>query len=474
MRSGTSIVIGLAYVLAAAGVVEAARITVTASRSDLLYSQTEKPDCSALSKVADAQLPFYAVRLRATPPAGRTADRYQWSLPSPEVGVLAADEDLGPDAQTAVIHSLCAELGNGCVLTAEQLIVYSKPTILWIAPMCDILSDKTAKPFMGDTVKLGVQAFSGKRKVGKGALSVGYGRKSFVTLFVSSGPGDGYRDGQGKPFEPTNLGPIFAARLSGDQTSIPAITEYEFNSGGGGTQTVRPGCTNGFDACAAGFLYPPAAGDHVALVSAHLADDSALCDKLAVRVTATELAFTVDVTTNPKRTTFRAGDNVGLKVTVRNTSPKGADKGILFQGQSALTCETEVKVGKSKLTKSTQIDLQHCSATVAQPCENDGDCAQSRCDKCEQNEVCLTASHCAESLVPCVRDSDCGPVGSCVIVVPVPELVLGAGDVSNFVDSIVPMDNTLPSEAAVTETWVANSYNAGSQSKVVKYKIKPR
>ena len=474
MRSRSCLGVGVACVVLAVPCVEARLLTVTASRGEALYAQTETPDCSALSKLADTELPYYVVRLRAVAPAGSTPDRFQWQVPVPDIGVLAADEDIGPDVETPVIHSLCAELGNGCVLTAEQLAVYSKPTILWVAPTCNVLPDKTATPFKGGQVKIGVQAFSGKRRVGKGGTSIGYGRKSFVTLFVSNGGNDPYRDGRGKPFEPTVLDPLFAARVSGDLAGIPPITQFEFDSGGGGVETVSPGGCSDFDACASGFLYPPAAGAHVPVVKVHLSDNSALCDKLAVRVTATPKMFSVDVTTNPKRLVFTPGESVGVQVLVRNTSPRGGNRNILFQGADALTCDSEVKIGKTTLTKTTHIDLQHCSTTITRPCESNVDCAPSTCDTCEANETCLTSSHCENSTLGCVRDRDCGFIGSCVIVIPARSIILGAGDASKFVDSMVPIDNTLPSEAAVTETWVVNSYNAGSESKVLKYRIRPK
>src|SRR5258706_10198687 len=90
--------IGMAAALAVGLVwaAEARRITVTASKPDLLYSQKD-PDCNELSKTPDAALPFYITRLRVTPPSGVSpADvRYEWQPPS--AGALAADQDLGPD-----------------------------------------------------------------------------------------------------------------------------------------------------------------------------------------------------------------------------------------------------------------------------------------------------------------------------------------------------------------------------------------
>jgi len=59
--------IGLALTLGAlVGRVEAA-VSVSVSRSELLYSQNANPDCSMLHAVTDdVMLPFYVARLRAT------------------------------------------------------------------------------------------------------------------------------------------------------------------------------------------------------------------------------------------------------------------------------------------------------------------------------------------------------------------------------------------------------------------------
>lgn len=482
MMSGARVVGALMGTLVLTGGAYAARLTVTASRAETLYSPTSSPDCTALSKITDdGRLPFYVVRLRATLPAGAPTSgvRYQWRLPSPNVGVLAADEDLGPDAQASVVRTLCTDVGNRCVLTEEQLVTYNRPTVLWIAPMCDVLPEQTTRPFRGGSVRIGVRATAGKRRLGKGASTVGYGRMGSATLLVATSPSSNdpqdrrFRDGVGKPDgEPIPLNPVFGAQLA-SVAGLPLVERFVFDSGGGGSVTVPSGCGLGLDACThfQDVLYTEG-GKHLAMLRVELADQSALCDNLTVNVTTSPKNFTLDVTTDPSKHAFTPGEPVTLHVRVKNTSPPSDLPGILFVG-SVVSCETEVRIGDSTLTKTAQIDLQHCSGTVDQPCRTDADCRPPDCSACEPSEICLTSSHCGNDqfALGCATDRDC-PVGTpCVQVLPLESIFLGRGDVVDFVNSTVTVDNLLPARAAVTDTWTVHSFNAGDQTDTLKYRI---
>src|SRR5207247_6421731 len=87
---GRWIVAGALIGLLAASRAEAARLGVTASRSELLYSSsTGNPSCSDLSKITDGSLlPLNIVLLTAVAPAGIPVDqlRYQSSFPKPALG----------------------------------------------------------------------------------------------------------------------------------------------------------------------------------------------------------------------------------------------------------------------------------------------------------------------------------------------------------------------------------------------------
>ncbi len=477
-------VMAVVLLLGAASSAGAARLTVTASRADALYAPSANADCTSLSATADSALPFYVVRLHAEVPAGvdPSQARFQWQLPKPNVGVLAADEDLGPDGESSIIRTLCAEVGNACVLTEQQLAVYNLPTILWIAPTCDALPDDTTKPFRGGKTAIGVRAFAGKRRVGKGSVTVGWGRIGSATMLVANQGGERFRNGQGVAGgERIPLNPVFGAEAD-VPAGLPAIEKFEFDSNGGGTITRSPGCPYGLASCTMpGEVLYTDGGKHVASLAVDLADGSRLCDKLTVNVIRVPLRFTIDVTTTPARKAFAAGEGVGLRVRLRNTSPPSELAGILFTGQ-ALSCSTEVRVGSSTLTKTAQIDLQHCSTTVNQPCASDADCRQPQCASCVDAETCITSSHCGSVEVGCVTDRDCSKPRCpecadgdiCVQVLPLESIFLDRGDSFDVVNSTVVVDNALPTPARVKDEWTARSFNAGDESTRFEYTLKPK
>jgi len=476
----------------AASQVDAARLTVTASRTEALYSQTDEPDCTDLSKrgtPGNPDLPFHVVRLSVDSPVTDGSVRYQWSEPSPAAGVFAADLDLGGDDQTRLIRSLCTELGNACVLTGEALALYDRPTILWVAPTCDKLPDDTTRAFPGDRVRFDVRAFRGKQRAGKGSVTVGYGRLASATMLVADGPYQDFRNGNGKPDgEKIFINPAFGAIVDRKGQEIPAATEFSFDTGGAGDVSDTSPCEEfpgaGLEACVFSPLYD-SGGKHTAVLNVNLEDGSALCDKLTVNVRTAPLSFELEVTTQPSPAAFVPGDPVKgnplLRVRARNTSEPGKGHGIVFVG-NVLTCETEAKVSGTTLTRTTKIDLQHCSATVSQACDANSDCQSDRCPTCEVGEVCLSSDHCDGSSLGCVTDRDCEPPRcgfcdpgtTCVKVLPLSSVSIGPGETVDFIDSNVSLINVLTTPAKIKETWTARSFNAGDATTLKRYKIKPR
>ena len=481
----------------------AARLAVTASRSELLYSSsTTNPSCSKLFKTDGSALPFNIVRLHAETPPGVPPDqvRYQWSVRKGLVGLLAADADLGADEQEPAIRALCADLGNGCVLTEEQLAVYNKASILWVAPGCDALPDNTTRPFHGGRVRFTVRASIGKRSLGKGSATVGYGRLGSLTLFVTD-PGERrFRDGIGVPGgEKIFLNPVFAVRLDSAGGQLPSLDEVTVDSGGAGSVTLsvaelrrlgEPACSLDptFTACTdPGQLLYTSGGKHLASATAVLEDGSALCDKLAVNVRVTTIVPKLEVSLVPKRSIYIPGNpvsgSVNLRVRLRNASPQRGGN-ILLTG-NVLTCESEVRIGPSTLSQKTQIDLQHCSSTVHQACASDADCTSPLCQECKGGEVCLTSSYCStptSTPIGCTRDADCqpprcracSPADACIRVLPLKQIFLGVGDAVDLVESTIGVANTLPGPARVKDTWTVHTFNAGDDSAAVKYTIAPR
>ena len=268
---GRWIVAGALVGLLAASRAGAARLAVTASRSELLYSGgAVNPSCSELSKITDdSALPFYIVRLHAAAPPGVPADqvRYQWSFPKPALGMLLADVDLGPDEQLPAIRSLCADLGSSCTLTKEQLPLYNHPSILWIAPGCDVLPDNTARPFHGGRVRIGARVSVGKRRLGKGAVTIGFGRIGSLALFVRPALAKHFDDGIGKPGGVgIVLDPDFAVRFDPGRAPLPALDGFTVDSGGGGVDPLSSTCLLDptFTACESGQILYTTAGKRVA------------------------------------------------------------------------------------------------------------------------------------------------------------------------------------------------------------------
>ena len=69
MRGSIGVVLALVVGLAVPADA-AKRLTVTVSRAEVLYAQSQSPNCTDLSTTPDAELPLHIVRLRATPPVG--------------------------------------------------------------------------------------------------------------------------------------------------------------------------------------------------------------------------------------------------------------------------------------------------------------------------------------------------------------------------------------------------------------------
>jgi hypothetical protein len=450
-----------------------ARLAVTTSKPETLNAQTDVANCSELSKTADADLPLHIVRLRAAPPTTTAGGpiRFQWSLPNPNLGTLVADQDIPMGEQAAVIHALCAELGNECQLTEEQLKLYDKPTILWIAPTCEkALPANALKRYVGGQVTVGVRAFEGNKKRGKGAVSVGYGRTATATLAVNN------QTGLGKVV-PAGLEALFSSSVDPMGVSLPAIDSHEFSNG-----DADGGSVLGPSLQASTVLDYGSAGKHTGTLTVHLHDGSALCDNIFAKVDTSDNHMKLDVKTNPTPGLFKPGDprtgNVTLHVLVKNVSDPSVAKGvILFKGAGVLSCDTEIRVGDSTLSKTTQIDFQHCSVTLDQACGTDADCAPAACPDCQAAETCLGSSHCAFTgfggldVVGCVRDGDCGPGGQCILVVPVQSLTLAIGETTELLTSRIPVANTLPSTAKIVETWTVHARNAPDDTDVVKYSI---
>jgi len=461
---------------------EAAKLTVTASRTETLYAQSDTQKCSELHALADGNLPFHVVRLKVEGAPTDGSVRYRWS--EPPIGTFIADLDLGTGEEARLIRSLIAELGNACNLTGESLDLYQEPTILWVAPTCDVLPNDTTRPFRGDRVRFSVQALQGRRRVGRGSVSVGYGRLASATMLISDPPTpfSRFRDGHGKPGgEPIFINPAFGGVLDTNGQVLPDVERFEFTNNSG---TVRdaPPCdhpdivSTGLDACAVAPFFEDG-GKQLTELQVSLADGSALCDKLTVNVRTTDNSISVDVSTTPPAGTFIPGDPIRgkpfLRARVRNTGLGG-----VILAADVLKVETEARVGGTTLTETNRVDLRHCSATVSQGCNFDEDCQADSCATCQAGETCLTADHCSGSrLIPlgCTTNRDCESLGeTCVKVLPLANITIAPGESFDLIEGNVPLANVLTVPARIKETWTVSCVNAPDDTNVLRYKIKPR
>jgi hypothetical protein len=453
----------------------AAVVTLTASRAEVLFTADENPDCKKLHAIADsAQLPLNVVRLSVlvdgqVPPPGT---KIKWSFPDPAVGILAADEDLGPSDSSAGIVGFCAEFGNECTLTKQKLAFYNKPTILWLGPTCDTLPENTERVFPGGTVKFRVKI----PKQGKAKATVDYGRSiaGAVTLLAT---GNGVEDGIGKPGGVlTGFKPGIGALI--DWVGPPAIDSLKFAPEQGDTFTT-PGPCSGI--CGE-ILFPAEVGSYLATLTAKLQDGSALCDRLRCNVGPCEGRPKLEIITTPKRQTYRDGQTVRLRVRMHAIGGCNA----VLRG-NVLSCNAQLKVGGLEDEHQDELDFQRCSTTDAQPCDRDADCectpANCPCPDCQPNEFCLTYSHCSQTIErQCEHATDCAPPlcpecrddETCVNVVPISSATIPAGQFLDLLDTNVAVKNVLPDTAQIEEEWTGHTYNLGDASDKIRYRIRGR
>jgi len=478
-----------------------ADVTVGVSRAEALYSSDAMIDCSKLHAITDdTKLPFNVVRLRAAAVGETGPVTFHWSMLKPAAGTLAADLDLGPTDQTAAIDGMCAEFGNACVLTADRLRFYTESSILWVAPTCDALPHKTAKPFPGGATRLRLKATSGKRKIGVANVTLGYGHDGSVTLSAWNGTIRDhtvfvFEDGIGSTSGvavPANA--IFGAKAVLPTVAPGPITTYEFDNGAGGTETVNPGCNafSQFDACAE--VDYRTAGRFLPHVAARFDDGSALCDNVADHVLQCSGKVKLDVDTKPKLGTYDPAkpgrDRVHLVVRVRNQSRATEALPaciVVLRGQTVLSCTEDVHVGGVKDSKTTMFDLPHCSETADIPCLTNPECAFPRCRECVADEVCLTGPHCSGTVrQACTHDSDCSMPAcphcadneTCVHVINStdPELVIAPGDSLDIVTEDVVLKNAFGDTAQMSDTWTLTpAFPVGvSDETTVRYRIRGR
>ncbi|HJQ84620.1 MAG TPA: hypothetical protein VKA21_11115 [Candidatus Binatia bacterium] len=450
------------------------------SRSELLYSHELDPDCTELHNTVDSGLPLNVVRLRATVP-GIPDDQvvFRWSIQKPAVGGLAADQEISDAAGAPVIEAICAEFGNQCLLTKETLHLYTRPTIFWVAPTCDILPKNTGRQYRGGLVRFRVRATQGRRKLGKASIKVGFGRVASVRLFAD---GD---DGVGKPSGvPTGVRVVYGALTDPGGLALPG-SKYTFKDGENETKESEGPCTvegTSFPACAQ-FDYG-SGGKFLATVEQEFGDGSALCDNVTVQVLACSAAGRLEIIRRPKLRTYVPGDPVKGKVdvTVRLHNDSQARNGLpacgfLISGPVVLRCQERVEFGGTMDEHTTVFDTRHCSVTTDIGCNSNAGCPDG--------ETCLTEAHCSETFSrSCRGDADCQPPAcpgcgeseTCIKVLDLSsDLVIRPG---RFFDLLklddVGLFNVTAGKAKLQDLWTAHTINAGDYDGATSYGIKGR
>ncbi len=480
-----------------AGVVSAVpargEVTLTATRTEVLYSADSKPDCSTLFKTTDDALPFNVSRIRAVvsgAPAG-VALGYHWSVTG-EAGIVAADLDLGPEDETPTLIGMCGSFGNACILTTDRLRFYSEPSILWLGPTCDALPKDTSKPFHGGKSRLTVKVTAGKKKVGRASTDVGWGRTGSITLYVDGQDGIGKKGGIG-----TGVAPFFGAVVDPASVVPTQLDTFEFANGAGTVADVSPGCfetLNGrrFDGCIDGETYT-GAGAFTATVKAKYHDGSALCDNAALRVLSCSADSRLNVAATPKLGLYDPDDakrnTVEVVVKLENHSKATASLppcSLLLAGAGILTCTESLKVGGTEDKKTTAFDLPHCSSASNVQCTSDADCHPPFCPECTADEVCLLKSHCSKTFAQlCTSDAACDRTvcpscvedEKCIRVLDfqgASAVVIEPGKSFELLRETVQLKNEFADTARLTDDWEANTVNAGSADKTLKYRLRGR
>jgi hypothetical protein len=477
-----------AALLGLAGTGAEAAVALLASRAESLYSTAGTPDCTKLSALADDQLPLNVVRIRAVVEGASAGPvRYQWAMVGKQLGTLAADQPVGEGQQIPAVQGICAEFGNACVLTEDKLRFYAQPTILWLAPSCEKLPEKTRGP--GGIDKLRVAVTAGRRRLGKATVSLAYGRVASVRLYADAQDGGP----KGKPVV-TGFRVIFGAATAA-QIPLPPLDAFEFDNGAGTLAGGDGACRvdgTAFESCAGGRgeLDYPSPGRFRARVEERFEDGSALCDDLQVQVLACSGDGKVDVLRSPRLGTYVPGDGrkgtVGVRVRFRNTSQRRGGLPpctFLLGGANVLTCVEELDIGGTTDTKTTRFDLPHCSRTDTIGCTADEQCQPPICSECQAGESCLTQSYCSKSVGrACSHDADCA-VPACptcdeqescihVLALPAPAVLLRPGEAVDLVSSTVPLQNLLPDTARMSDTWTVTTENGFVGETTDRYRIR--
>jgi len=451
-----------------------ATVTLTASRSDVLYStDVENVKCGELAALADADLPYNIVRIRAEDDTGQ-ATSFRWKLPKPNVGYFLRDDPtIGSTGGAFLVQAFCAEVGSRCFLDEATIDSYRRPTILWAAPTCDVLPKKTNQQFDGDDVKIRVKADGLRGRGSKASMTVGYGRLGTPVLTVENTKLEP-DDGLGKKEIATFLITTFGVSLPPAIAPPVPIESYTFDNGESESATVTDcrfsGATPDAPACVA--LEYGSIGPFRPTVEVTLEDGSAYCDAATTRVVTCQPKTKLEVKRSPNRATYPSADGEleEVTVTLRNLAPRNTGCDFRFE---RLTCETAITKKSLSESDSIQFEPARCENAPLLFCVNDFDCGI--------DGPCVNRSHCSETTDRlCTADTDCSqtacpfcePDETCTRVIQVPSIIL-PGQSAQILSESLDVSSVIPGKVKVEETWsITERFGRGDATTTDRFKIR--
>src|SRR5437763_4506009 len=112
---------------------------------------------------------------------------------------------------------------------------YSRVSIIWVVPTCDILLKTPFRPFRGGISRVVFEARAGARRLGKASAKIGFGHTASITLYADGDDGVGNRGGI-----PSDINPQFGALVSPNGQTLPPPNKFDFGTGAGESSSGIP------------------------------------------------------------------------------------------------------------------------------------------------------------------------------------------------------------------------------------------
>jgi hypothetical protein len=220
---------------------------------------------------------------------------------------------------------MCAEFGNACVLTEQKLRFYNEPTILWLAPTCDVPSGGHLEAVRRRNESRQGQGDRGKRKLGKATATSSGGMHRFRDVVRRRFRRHGSRTGAGSRVR-DRLQCRSSPRRDCSESLTPGpgpIKFYDATTAGAARFTHAARADTGFDDCERSIT---PRRSFLATVTRCSLDQSALCDNLNGTCRRAPEAQ-LEIIPRPKLQTYDPEgprSTVDLTIRLHNTKPRAA------------------------------------------------------------------------------------------------------------------------------------------------------